>query len=246
MKQLLKKIIPTRGLVMIQKARARYLDPFYNKSYSQEGEDMVLRRLLERRTGPGFYVDVGAHHPRRFSNTYYFYKRGWRGVNIDATPGVKRLFDRERPRDTTVEAAISRDGRELTLRVYPDGALNSLSTDAADAPAAAHAGVVAVREVKLSTRRLVDVLREHVPAGQSIDYMSVDVEGMDLEVLEGGDWDAYRPRFVLVECFGARLSEVDASPVGAFMRARGYEVFAKCVHTFIFRDTRAADAGANA
>jgi FkbM family methyltransferase len=233
MKQLLKRILPARVRVMLWPLRERFFDPHAVKSYSQEGEDMVLRRLFERQAA-GFYVDVGAHHPRRFSNTNLFYQRGWRGVNIDATPGVKALFDRVRPRDTTVEAAISRDGRELKFRVYADQALNTLSEG--EASPTAQAGEVVLRETTLPTRRLAEVLREYIPAGQAIDFMSVDVEGMDLEVLEGNDWSAYRPRYLLVECFGVPLAEVDRSPVGVFLRGQNYELFGKCVHTFIFRD----------
>jgi FkbM family methyltransferase len=241
MKQLLKRILPARVRGMLRPMRERFFDPHAVKSYSQEGEDMVLLRLFERQA-TGFYIDVGAHHPRRFSNTNLFYQRGWRGLNIDATPGVKAVFDRVRPRDITVEAAISRDGRELKLRVYPDQALNTLA-EGVESPTA-QAGQRVLRETTLATRRLADVLREHVPARQTIDFMSVDVEGMDLEVLEGNDWTTYRPHYLLVECFGVSLVEVDRSPVAVFLRAQNYEVFAKCVHTFVFRDGSKAPGGA--
>ena len=233
MKQLLKRIQPARVRAMLRPVRERFFDGYALKSYSQEGEDMVLRRLFEKRA-TGFYVDVGAHHPRRFSNTNFFYRRGWRGVNIDATPGVKAAFDRARPRDITVEAAISRDGRELNLRQYSEGAINTLA-EGEETPTA-QAGYTLLKETKLKTRRLADVLRESVPPGQAIDFMSVDVEGMDLEVLEGNDWKAYRPEYLLVECFEVPLSAVERAPVGAFLRSQGYELFAKCVHTVFFRD----------
>jgi FkbM family methyltransferase len=237
MKQLLKKILPPRVRGMLRPVRERLFDMYAIKSYSQEGEDMVLRRIFERQA-TGFYVDVGAHHPLRFSNTNHFYRRGWRGVNIDATPGVKAAFERARPRDTTVEAAISRDGRELTLRQYSEGAINTLA-EGEETPTA-QSGYTLLKETKLKTRRLADVLREAVPAGQVIDFMSVDVEGMDLEVLEGNDWRTYRPKYLLVECFGVPLSGVEGSPVGAFLRSQGYELFAKCVHTVFFKDAAAA------
>ena len=57
-------------------------DIWINYSYSQEGEDMVLKRIFDKQT-KGFYIDVGAHHPKRFSNTYNFYLKGWKGINID-------------------------------------------------------------------------------------------------------------------------------------------------------------------
>src|SRR5436190_18531451 len=79
---------------------------FAISSFSQEGEDMLLRREFERQAS-GFYVDVGAHDPHRFSNTHYFYKCGWRGINIEARPGSSRLFKRWRPRDISLEIPIS-------------------------------------------------------------------------------------------------------------------------------------------
>ncbi|MFT7246563.1 MAG: hypothetical protein ACI82A_003940, partial [Candidatus Azotimanducaceae bacterium] len=73
-------------------------DQWTNRSWSQEGEDQILRRIFEQQS-TGFYVDVGAHHPKRFSNTFLFYKLGWQGINIDAMPGSMALFNRERSRD---------------------------------------------------------------------------------------------------------------------------------------------------
>ena len=80
-------------------------DQFVNLSFSQEGEDLVLYRLLGHQT-KGVYVDVGAHHPYRFSNTFKFYLLGWSGINIDPLPGSKQLLDEKRPRDINLEAGI--------------------------------------------------------------------------------------------------------------------------------------------
>lgn len=72
-------------------------------------------------------MDVGAHHPKRFSNTHYFYKKGWRGINIDAMPGGMRLFRKIRPKDINLEIAISDKKRVLTYYVFNDHALNGFS-----------------------------------------------------------------------------------------------------------------------
>ena len=68
--------------------------------------------------------------------------------------------------------------------------------------------------------------------------MSVDVEGMDLEVLQGNDWGRYRPEILLVECVGATLRNVDGSQMGRFLLEQGYEIFGRTVHTFFFKDAR--------
>ena len=98
LKQIVKAILPKYLIEKLIIIKNNYFDGFSLKSYSQEGEDMILRRLFEKQK-TGFYVDVGAHHPKRFSNTFFFYKKGWSGINIDAMPNSMRLFDKIRPRD---------------------------------------------------------------------------------------------------------------------------------------------------
>ena len=84
--------------------------------YSQQGEDIILHRMFEWQE-QGFYIDVGAHHPTRFSNTYKFYKRGWTGINVDAMPGSMTAFNRLRPKDINIE--LDRDHQFFNLIVDP-------------------------------------------------------------------------------------------------------------------------------
>ena len=84
-------------------------------SYSQEGEDRILCRFFEDKKDPGFYVDVGAHHPYRFSNTQLFYDMGWRGINIDPNPEAIRLFSQCRQGDINLNVGI---GKQRNLRQY--------------------------------------------------------------------------------------------------------------------------------
>ncbi len=92
---------PVRNLLRpIRQALTRILcprPPFSDYSFSQEGEDMLLRSIFVDKS-TGFYVDVGAYHPQRFSNTNHFYLAGWRGINIDAMPGSMEPFHQFRPR----------------------------------------------------------------------------------------------------------------------------------------------------
>ena len=90
-KSLIKKIFPHRFWGDPKSYYNLYLNSHENIYFSQEGEDVILRRIFEDQKN-GFYIDIGAHHPKRFSNTYYFYDRGWEGINIDATPGSMKFF----------------------------------------------------------------------------------------------------------------------------------------------------------
>ena len=103
-------------------------DPWFKKSWSQEGEDQILRRIFEGQR-IGFYVDVGAHHPKRFSNSYLFYKRGWHGINIDAMPGSMRVFDATRPRDINLEMGIGLSIGQLDYYVFDEPAFNRFSKE---------------------------------------------------------------------------------------------------------------------
>lgn len=200
-------------------------------SFAQEGEDLILRRYFEGR-GPGTYVDVGAHHPWRFSNTYWFYVQGWSGLNIDATPGSMDAFRRARPRDRNVEAAVAGDARTLTFFAFDDPALNTFDPVAVER--ATEAGHRVVDERELRTTTLAELLREHLP-GAKIDFLSVDVEGFDADVLQSNDWDAFAPEVVLAETLGQTVAEVQASSIAEILGGRGYELVAKTAHTAIFR-----------
>ena len=106
----LKQILPRRVWEWLKRARQRILGrrAYMNPSYSIEGEDRIVRALLWQKHDKGFYVDVGAHHPFRFSNTYLFYTQGWSGINIDATPGSMKAFNKYRPRDINLEVGVGR------------------------------------------------------------------------------------------------------------------------------------------
>lgn len=195
---------------------------------------MILRRYFYGR-GPGTYVDVGAHHPWRFSNTYWFYRQGWSGLNIDATPGSMDAFRRARPRDRNVEAAVAGDARTLTFFAFDDPALNTFDPAAVERAKAAGYRVVEKRELRTTT--LAELLHEHLP-GAKIDFLSVDVEGFDAEVLGSNDWDAFAPEVVLAETSRQTVDAVQVSPVTQLLGAKGYELLSKTANTSIFTQSR--------
>ncbi len=200
-------------------------------SFSQEGEDCILNRIFERKK-LGFYVDVGAHHPQRFSNTYRFYLRGWQGINIDPLPGTKEEFDRIRPRDINLQMGISDSALELTYYQFEEPAFNTFLADIAEQRTSP---LIAKTPVK--THTLSQVLREYLPIGQSIDFMSIDVEGFDLQVLKSNDWRLFRPSYVLSEILGIKdMDEVMDTDLVKFMNSVNYSVFSRSVNTVFFVD----------
>ena len=187
----------------------------------------------------GFYIDVGAHDPVRFSNTYCFYLRGWCGINIDATPGSMKPFNIIRPRDTNLERAISENPCKLTFHIFNEPALNTFDAALAkERDGISHFRLLETREIE--TQTLSRVLSEAVFERKIIDFMSVDVEGLDLSVLRSNDWEQFSPTYVLTEEFFAEnIERALRSPTATFMRSVGYVLFAKTAHTLIFKKTAA-------
>jgi FkbM family methyltransferase len=207
---------------------------YHNISYSQDGEDIVIAEFFKDKL-EGFYVDVGAHHPQRFSNTYYFYLKGWSGINIDAMPGSMKIFDDLRSRDINLEIPISDKSEILTYYEFDEPALNSFSLSLS------HERITTtnykiVAQTQLKTQTLTEVLDKHLPPEQTIDFLSIDVEGLDYQVMSSNNWDKYKPKVLLVEDLElSSLKNINTSKVCLFLEERGYVLLAKTMRTLIFR-----------
>ena len=209
-------------------------DQWINQSYSQEGEDMVLKRIFGDKKNV-FYVDVGAHHPKRFSNTYLLYKKGAKGINIDASPGSMRLFNKLRPGDINIEIGVSVTKGELNYYVFNEPALNSFSKELSE-KVHKEKNLFLIKEVtKVKVERLDKILDNNLLINE-IDFLNIDVEGLDFDVLQSNDWSKYRPKFVLVEILGGSLHALDKHPIVEFMHEKNYVIYAKQVNTMFFKE----------
>lgn len=207
--------------------------PIGRLSYSQEGEDLVLARLLGGlKLTTGFFVDVGAHHPTRYSNTYYFYRRGWRGINVDALPGTKKIFQRMRPRDITVECGVGSQQGILKYFAFNEPALNTFSEQEARKKDCPPYRIIDTIQIPVVT--LKQILDENLPTGTQIDFMTIDAEGFDHEVICSNDWNLYRPRVVLVELLNTDIRNLETHPTAQILYRHNYRVQAKTLNTFFF------------
>ncbi|MGI8654653.1 MAG: FkbM family methyltransferase [Pyrinomonadaceae bacterium] len=221
-RSLFRKVLPSGSKKTLQKLMLGYHS--YAPSFSSAGEDMILRHLIGAEKRNGFYVDVGAFHPVNSSNTYYFYLNGWRGINIDACPGSMTEFNKVRPRDTNLEAGVSDVNDELTYYfIDKNSSMNSFSKEFL-IEIGMHESVK--EEIKVPVYKLSQILDEHLPAGQTIDFLSVDVEGFDYNVLVSNDWDKYRARIVVVE---DSYKDEGCSRVLDLLKSKDYEVCVKNV-----------------
>ena len=205
------------------------------KSYSQEGEDMVIRSFFEgMKNYKGYYVDVGAHHPYRYSNTLHFYQKGWRGINIEPTPGGIKLFNIFRRKDINLNIGISDKKDKLTFYCFNEPALNGFSKEHSEEINTTSKRYKIIKEAIVETYPLADVLDKYLPAGQKIDFLTIDVEGLDLQVLKSNNWEKYKPSYILAED-KIDFNRLSDSEVYNYLEKQGYSLVAKTLRTLFFK-----------
>ncbi len=203
--------------------------------FSQFGEDAVLLSLFSKCEfkQSGFYVDIGAHHPVHLSNTYIFYLNGWSGINVDAMPGTMKLFDEIRSRDINLEmGVVSKEsaGKEMNFYVYKNGAHNTFSEDLVN-----KRDFKPDKKIQIKTDTLSSILDKYLPKDKNIDFLSIDAEGFDLEILESNDWSKYKPTYILVEDHSiTNIDEITNSKIYQFLLKQGYKLISKTILTLIF------------
>ena len=180
-------------------------------------------------------MDVGAYDPQRFSNTYYFYLKGWKGINIDAMPDSMKRFNALRSRDINLEISIYNEPNILTYYQFDESALNTFSLSLSE-QRESKTNYKIVSQTQLPTQTLAKVLDDYLPNGQSIDFLSIDVEGVDYEVLTSNDWNKYKPNIILVEDLEvSSLANLNKSKTYLFLQDKGYILIAKTMRTLIFK-----------
>lgn len=188
-------------------------------SYAQRMEDVTLARVFDDRP-TGFYVDVGASDPVVRSVTKHFYELGWHGVNIEPVARFHRALVQDRPRDVNLCIALGTAAGTLEFFEFDTEGISTLSREHAE-----HF----IRQNHRCTPHTVDVvpLREVCAqfCREPIDFLKIDVEGWERQVLEGGDWTRFRPRVLLVEATKPNSSEPAWDTWEPFLLSRGY-VFA--------------------
>ena len=178
----------------IEAYRISKFDHGFTISWAQGGEDIALLTALGSKTGR--YLDIGAHHPTRFSVSRHLYQRGWRGVHVDANPELAEQFNIERPDEIFISACVG-EKSEYTFNIFEESAIST--TDQSWAIRATQNGNSLRRSLKvngISARKLID---NYGP----FDLITIDVEGMDLEVIKSIDFKTLpshsRPKIISVE-----------------------------------------------
>jgi FkbM family methyltransferase len=163
-------------------------------SYAQNHEDILLDRVFKNQA-KGTYVDVGANHPVLDSNTYFFYRRGWRGYNFEPLKHLHEKFLEQRPEDHNLAIALS--DSEGALPFYEISSCDGLSTLSAEVADHHRRRGLEVIEHQIPVRTLASLIEElHMPAP---DFLSIDVEGLEEKVIRGIPFATWRPKVLVIE-----------------------------------------------
>lgn len=162
-------------------------------SYSQHGEDVLLNRAFHGRVGK--YIDIGSNHPIIKSVTYASYLKGWEGLSIDMDPSLISLHHLLRPTDVALQVAISDEVGEKHAYVMPGTTRSSLD----EGVGTAYIGSIYEPQHKaVQCVTLMSVLKDY-PVFKDCDFLNIDVEGHEAEVLRGIDFKEFHPKVIVVE-----------------------------------------------
>ena len=213
------------------------------KSYAQVGEDLQIAYLLGRNKGI-HYIDVGCLWPMKLSNTYFFYERGGSGLCIDANPSARVEYETARPRDTFLNVGLSDNPGQLDYYSYTNPVFNTFSPDRArfvQKKSAKRTGRDLVEIVEIPVTTLDDAIKQTAFAERCdgrLDFITIDVEGLEREVIAGFSFDCLRPRLLICEHIRRRREEmpVEGSPLVADLARHGYWLAAYTGHDAYFLD----------
>ena len=181
---------------------------------SHWGVDLILNDIFKNKK-KGFYIDVGCHHPLLNNHTYLFYKKGWSGINIDLDYNSIDLFNFFRPKDFNIQSGISDRIGEMDLYFFHNrAAKNTISKEF---------GENAKQIKKIKTDTLDNILFQNQLCEKKIDFLSIDVEGNELNVLKGFNLKRYQPKVILLELIYNDVKEFYQKDINSIIKSDIYK-----------------------
>lgn len=169
-------------------------------SFSQYGEDLIVRSIFYKLAiKTPSYLDIGAYHPYLLNNTMIFYENGSRGINIEPNPNGLLLFNQYRSEDTNLNVGIGKAEGKFTYFRFEDSTLNTFSEEEADRMSQMGKRIIDQNEIKVKT---IDQIIDAYHKGIYPDFLSVDVEGQELEIINSMQGELRElPKVVCLESY---------------------------------------------
>jgi FkbM family methyltransferase len=218
------------------------LFPYSRISYSQNGEDLIIKDLLHRlKISQPSYLDIGANEPYSISNTYLLYTKGASGVCIEPNLHLYKKLKSCRPKDTVIQAGVAFDQqREADFYQFPQEAngLGTFSKEEAEfweGEGNSQVGRYKVEQViRVALVDINELMEKHFPSHPN--FISIDVEGLDLAILKLIDFNKFKPEIFCIETLGYEANDIENKneELICFMEEKGYFIYADTYINTIF------------
>ena len=209
---------------------------FPQKSYSTYGEDIIIEQFFKNKK-KGFYVDIGCYHPLEGNNTYLLFKKGWNGINADVNSLSIELFNRAREKDHNINLAVS--DKNQKWKIYFRKKINMLNTSSKKLAKIHFRN--GFQEKSINACPLNEIIKKSKFDNRRIDFLNIDVEGKELNVLKSLNFTKYKPRLICIEIhnhekmYDQNYDYLKRNLVYKFLITKGYNVFWKNGFSFIFK-----------
>jgi FkbM family methyltransferase len=202
---------------------------------SQFGEDKKIIKLFDKNK-KGTYVDIGCFHPIRQNNTFLMFKRGWKGINIDLNPLTIELFKIARPKDLNICAALS--NKKETKTLFFDHKLSSLNTLSKNHTIFIDKafGIKKLIKKKIKTNTFNNIINK--ANLKTIEFMNIDIEGHELEVLKTINFKIFDIKVICVEIvnydYYSNKIKTNKNKIFNLLKKNGYKLKFKSFVNYIF------------
>jgi len=231
--RILYSIFPDSGLyVFVSKLLSKFQREGFYISYSEYAEDMILRDHLSY-IKRGFYVDVGCNRPVKGNNTFRFYLQGWHGINIDGNDKLIQKYKRLRKKDINLTAIVSNENKDVVFYVSDTDKVSTISPLQKEMNKGKWDYV---KEITMASITLEAILDKHLPKEQKIDFLNIDVEGHDLEVILSLNIDKYRPDVICIEASDFSIEHYQGNSIAKYLIENNYKIIAATYPNIFFKD----------
>ena len=208
--------------------RQTYFKKVNKNFYSQFGEDKILNEIIPKKLKNGFYVDVGCFHPKKYSNTYMLYKKGWQGINIDMEKDKIETFKIARPNDFNFLGAVSDKVEKVKIfRNQKFGVSSTLNENMISKDNI-------IDEKFIETCTLNYILNLSPFKNKEIDLLNIDTEGNDLKVLKSLDFNIYNPKIIIIETHLKDIDKILYSEPYKYLISKNYKLSSWNIYSLIF------------
>jgi FkbM family methyltransferase len=204
-------------------------------SYSQSGEDMIVNFILNTlELSNPTYLDIGAHHPTYLSNTAFFYSKGCKGINIEPDPVLFKAIIKKRKDDINLNIGIGTQQGSMEFYLLSSPTMNTFSKEAAEELVSKH-GMSIKQVIRVPVDTLINVINQYCD-GNFPDFLSIDIEGLDLEILKTIDYQNSHPKVICVETISYSTSGNGKKDINIlnFLQEQNYILYADTYINSIF------------